>query len=70
MSIWKKQENNKLMQEIKFQLAYYLNYNIKQIENILPKKCNYRNYWLQKREEKEIDYIVNRITKYINKNKG
>jgi hypothetical protein len=73
MSIWKKQESNKLKLnlELSFNLLYYCKFNLEQI-NLLTKKDkknNFKNYWLQKREDKEhenkLEKIAEFVTKYI-----
>lgn len=73
MNTWKKQESNKLKLklDLSFNLLYYFKFNIEEI-NLLTKKdkkSNFKNYWLQKREDKEhnnkLDKIADLVTKYI-----
>jgi hypothetical protein len=71
MSISKKQsKKNKMLESF---LAFYLHLNVEQTE-ILDKKTNLKNYWLQKREVKErnakMDQIAKFVTRYISDRKS
>lgn len=72
MNIWKKQGNNlTTIQEIKLDLMYCMNLNIYSFNSLLQndKKSKFKNYWLQKKEDKErdnkLEKIAECVTKYI-----
>jgi hypothetical protein len=75
MSTWKKlNDKEKLILELKFQLAYYLKWNIANIDlssiDLLckvNKKSKFKNYWLQKREAKEHDNKLEKIAEFVTK---
>lgn len=62
MNTWKKQEN-------KFMLMYYMKWNLACINEIIQvdKKSKLKNYWLQKKEDKEHDNKLEKIAEFVTK---
>ena len=60
MNIWKKQSDN---------LRYYFRLNAAIVELLLKtdEKKNFKNYWLQKKEDKEHDNKLEKIAEFVTK---
>jgi acyl-CoA thioesterase len=70
MSTWKKlSDKEKLILELKFQLAYCLKWNIANIDLLckVDKKSKFKNYWLQKKEDKDHDNKLDKIAEFVTK---